>query len=1272
MPFELKLIKEGVASSTIYQTNWTAPNDYISKDNIYFINGNDDIKLLFSGPGIFVADQQNHRIVRTNMNGSIWLTYGTQGSGIGQFNRPQGICYDYRTGDIYITDSHNHRIVKTKIDGTGWTTYGTQGNGTGQFLRPSGINYDSSTGYIYVADVHNNRIVKTMMNGSGWTTYGTTGSGTGEFDVPFGLSYDSSTGFIYVGDYDNNRIVRTKMDGTGWATYGTWGSGTGQFGTPTYIFYDSSKGDIYVSDRDNHRIVKTKMDGSGWTTYGSQGTGKGQFNYPYGIQYDNKTNYVYVIEAGCRIIKTMMNGSGWTSYGSLGSGKGQFRYPIGGTIFSGGYYQNGFLESCEFYFGGQANLLTLSWSADSPSNTTVKFQLRTGTDLTDLNSKDFVGPNGKTDKYYNKSGVSPWSGHDGDQLVQYKVYLSTNNLSITPILKDVTLTYNLLPNCPILISPADGARTNENTTTFTWSFNDADSTGQRAFQWQLDDDKNFSDIDYDSNEVISSKSSFTPNIPIADGSWYWRIRTMDSDDDWGPFSLPWKIIIDSISPTSKILFPKNNTFYNKITTLKGKATDPEISTGLNKVEISINRLIDDFYWTGQKGIDTEYWLITSGIKKWSYGTSSVIWHSGFKYNIQSRATDNATNIEIPKPGRMITMDFENVTFSNAIPSLTDELTAEDVEVGITIADQISGVNASTIEYILSEDEGNTWTAWEPVIGLENGKSVNVTLNLILPNGTGNRIKWRASDLAGNGPNESISYIINVNTWQREIINPKVSLWSPPNGSIIQTTSVELIWRLENQNLLNVTYYVYLDTINPPNATKETGLKNTSLLVTDLSDGETYYWTVIPNVGTDAGWCMSGIWTFAVDTSVPVPSVTLSSPENGSIISSIKPTLSWSVEYKGAEILSYDVYLDTNEAPVEYEKCPNTYFLSRSILKDNRTYYWKVAPWAGNVRGPESETWSFTVKKDYRPRIELKLTVNPPYLEQVPGDVVSVQATVYNLGELVDTITLNVDVPPDADISAVVTDPGTMNAISDGTAKFNITLTIAEDAKKGEVVLTVTAVSGRADEYDLVVEENAELTVKIFGIDKPETDRSSTLFTYLNILFIIIIIIIILALAIYVNKRRKRDKEKKSNKEAVTLKPGEHPTAVISVGQAPAAAQLPGSVTANVAQELPTTTSTTPVLVSSPSAAQAPVSQQIPQVARLPQLPPAQTQATKPVAIGTTPVPTIAASTPIPTPAVRASEAVPVSAQEPRETDNAHPQEQDKEVSGHQNKNQEPY
>ena len=177
----------------------------------------------------------------------------------------------------------------------GFDSYGSQGSGIGEFYRPYGIHYDSASEFIYVGDRNNSRIVKTKIDGTGWITL----SG---FSFPHGIHYDSAREFIYVADYNNNRIVKTKIDGTGWTTLGG-------FSFPAGIHYDSASEFIYVNDTGNNYIVKTKIDGTGWTTYGSQGSGIGEFYLPYGIHYDSASKYIYVADyLNSRIVKT---DAGW-------------------------------------------------------------------------------------------------------------------------------------------------------------------------------------------------------------------------------------------------------------------------------------------------------------------------------------------------------------------------------------------------------------------------------------------------------------------------------------------------------------------------------------------------------------------------------------------------------------------------------------------------------------------------------------------------------------------------------------------------------------------------------------------------------------------------------------------------------------------------------------------------------------------------------------------------------------------------------------------------
>ena len=887
------------------------------------------------------------------------------------------------------------------------------------------------------------------------------------------------------------------------------------------------------------------------------------------------------------------------------------------------YVDNGNFVSQPFEFGPNSSMKKIYWEDNNTSNTSIRLQLRTADTELGLNTKEFVGYDGNSSTYYTVPLTDIWFGHNGDKWVQYKVYFHTDNTDYeTPRLKNVTISYNYWPETT-LISPTNGSIIVNNKPIFKWNFTDRDSVNQTFFQLLIDYDREFKSIDYNSGEQTTSDHSWqlpngTSYNEIADGIWYWKVRTKDDDGDWGLFSQPWKITIDSKKPSSIITVPINNNFYNKLDTISGTAFDPKQGTGINRIEITIKRLSDDSYWNGSNWVSSECWLLATGITIWWYDSSSIPWLSGNRYSVQSRATDNATNVEIPNIRNIFTYDDENVVFSDAKPFPDYKSLIEAVEVGITILDNTSGVNASTIEYAISGDMGNTWRPWVTVIGFEDSKSINVSLNLTFPNGTGNRIKWRASDLAGNGPTESTTYKVIVNTWL-ETHMPKVRLLIPNNRSIVPSVSVRLSWMLENKNLVGVTYDVYFDTVNPPNTTRAMGIMNTNFLIDNLTDGEIYYWTVVPRIGEDVGWCVSGVWSFTVNTSVPFPTVTLTHPKNGSIIPTLLPTLVWSVDYEGTEIVTFDIYLGSNKDPgIEATSYQKTYYLPETDLEDNMTYYWKVIPVAGDIQGPESETWSFTIKRDYIPRFGLNLTLEPSVVELKAAEMTYVKAIAKNLGELNDTISLSIQIPKDANVGAIVNEPVTVNAVPQGIAVFNLTIITPHDIKKGEINLIVVAVSEIAPDYGLSVEENAILKIIILGADKPGTDKSSSQI-WVILVILVLIIIGIIVVALFIN-RKKRFKLEPPPAETITVKP---------IG-APTLDELKGESTPKptLAQPPQGSTTTTPQLASPKTVGQPPAQHQIQLVEQKPQLPPVQSQTTIPEAEKTTPTPTLA--TPQPT------------------------------------------
>ncbi len=234
--------------------------------------------------------------------------------------------------------------------------------------------------------------------------------------------------------------------------------------------------------------------------------------------------------------------------------------------------------------------------------------------------------------------------------------------------------------------------------------------------------------------------------------------------------------------------------------------------------------------------------------------------------IKWRAADLVGNGPVESEPHRILIDTEPVQFSDPWPSYDDVSKSEVVEFGITISDETSGVNASSIQYSKSLDNGKTWTVWSTIQGMENGRVVYLHINDTFLNGTNNMVKWRACDIAGNGPRISPLYLINVNTWVPQDI-PKVNLISPPSGIKINTTNTTLIWELEGTKSVNgnVTYDIYFDIFSPPELFLW-NYNNTSYTKTGLQFGVIYYWRVVPKLvetGT-FGICRSGVWWFEVE------------------------------------------------------------------------------------------------------------------------------------------------------------------------------------------------------------------------------------------------------------------------------------------------------------------------------------------------------------------------------------------------------------------------
>ena len=142
------------------------------------------------------------------------------------------------------------------------------------------------------------------------------------------------------------------------------------------------------------------------------------------------------------------------------------------------------------------------------------------------------------------------------------------------------------------------------------------------------------------------------------------------------FTLANAVVVDTAPPTSTITFPVNGAAYNATgwtDSITGTATDGS-SSGVASVAVSIKRNSDGRYWNGAAFVvSAEIFNGATGTTSWSYAFPDTNLTDGASYLVRSKATDNATNPEIPGAGVTVTYDTTppTVTIVSVVPDPTN-------------------------------------------------------------------------------------------------------------------------------------------------------------------------------------------------------------------------------------------------------------------------------------------------------------------------------------------------------------------------------------------------------------------------------------------------------------------------------------------------------------------------------------------------------------------------------------------------------------------------
>jgi hypothetical protein len=394
-------------------------------------------------------DTANWRIgYATSYNGIDWSIYSNstlltiRGAVLGRENT-KGFASTWaykpcvlKDGSLYRmwytgSDSVNYRIgYAVSYDGLNWTLYS---NRSIPGLKGAVLGKENTSNAFASVDVEKPMVIK---DGTGYKMW-------------------------FIGSDGPNRRVgyASSSDGTNWSVYsnaaisGLKGAVLGKenvdcaFASTSIVASSVIKdGGIYkmwfegfdgVCQRIGNAV---SYDGITWTTeaYNALPSLKGAF-----IGKENAPSFASLSVYAPYFIKELSEFKLW-----FGGDDGNYRLGLAGeTCFLTGSFTSRILDP-----GQAVNFDRIYFSADTGTDHEIKFQIRKGKTLAELNSAAFEGPAGNPLSYYVSSGQELDTDFTNVRYIQYKAYLSTADQFSSPLLYNVKFAYSdpaSAPDAPV-------------------------------------------------------------------------------------------------------------------------------------------------------------------------------------------------------------------------------------------------------------------------------------------------------------------------------------------------------------------------------------------------------------------------------------------------------------------------------------------------------------------------------------------------------------------------------------------------------------------------------------------------------------------------------------------------------------------------------------------------------------------------------------------------------------------------------------------------------
>jgi hypothetical protein len=344
------------------------------------------------------------------------------------------------------------------------------------------------------------------------------------------------------------------------------------------------------------------------------------------------------------------------------------------------------------------------------------------------------------------------------------------------------------------------------------------------------------------------------------------------------------------------------------------------------------------------------------------GTPAMNTTREFKFIIEPSESYPEVELVNPTHGSIQFSLFPQFTWRQINPEFEDATINYDVYLSSTRT-QIETLDKSVLVASIQDD-----SAYVPANGLDDKTKYYWT---VIPN-----------DGLHLGKCKSGIFSFETNT---KIERPIVTLKSPYNNQMVLTDTQTLNWGLEYDGDDKVSYDVYfgvsLEEMEDPLVEPRATVTKKSYEVKNLYYNRYYFWKIRPFTDKVQG-NYSDIFSFYL--AEHAPKIELNSPNNNSIIlPQDKIVLSWGINYTHPKQITCILYWGISPTFKDVKGIDlgnNRTYTATGLEK--RSYYWKVVPYLDDLRGPESETWVFSMKEISVPSAILHSPINTKLYSEV--------------------------------------------------------------------------------------------------------------------------------------------------------------------------------------------------------------------------------------------------------------------------------------------------